>query len=241
MNFLISPKSILLCLIGLGLIPRLFSSYALQIGTIYILFFWLPLLVILPEITKNYDIKLPLSKLPSETKAVVFVSLIFIFLLLIFRERVFDSTSGPILANIRRSTYLLQPLICLSLFPYVIANKKKFIGLILFMTLVLGFALITPSLLENTNFSNFLNQLTARSSALLYSLVHNVDVTVENVYFGNSNFLIEVMHGCSSIHQIVTSLFVLIILYLCCNCPVNISFQYINCMCISLNKFLWTQ
>ena len=54
--FCLSPQSAIFLMVGLSLIPRFLSPYGLKAGTIYILLFWLPFLVILPEIIKEAPI-----------------------------------------------------------------------------------------------------------------------------------------------------------------------------------------
>jgi hypothetical protein len=126
LNLRISSQTIILWMAGLSLIPRFLTPYAIEIGTIYILFFWLPLLVILPEIVKGYELeKTPILKLPNFTLLVLAFAVLIIFISLLFKDTIYDESADLLIASIRRSLYLVHPIICISLYPLLQKEKKS--------------------------------------------------------------------------------------------------------------------
>ena len=216
-SFKISKKLIVFYLILFSLLPRLFTPFALQIGTLYILLFWLPFLVILPEITHCYESRIKIKNISKST--LIISSFIFIIILVyfIFRDRIFDNSAGVMLSNVRRSFYLVQPLICLSVYESINDGKKRyFLFLVFFMTFLVGIALLLPTFLQDTVFSHKLNYLTAMVASFFFSMSNDINTFVDGSSFGNSKFSIKVMHGCSSLNQIVLNSVAIIIFYICC-------------------------
>ena len=83
--------------------------------------------------------------------------------------------------------------------------------MITFMTFLMGVSLVLPTFLEGTYLSYKLNNFTAYTGSTVFSFITKIDTD-----FGNANFMIKVMHGCSSLNQIIISIFTIIIFFICC-------------------------
>lgn len=214
----LSVQNIILWMAAFSLLPRLFSPYALEYGTFYILLYWVPLFVIFPELIKGYESrKYKISELPKITRFVLLISSMVILVSFIYREVIFDKSANSIVTFTRQSLYLTLPFICIGLYPLIRKEKKfYFLQIIFCLTSMIGLALTIPRFLQLTIVGKTINELTALIAANILSLfIDNKVVSSENT-FGNSNFMVEVGSACSSTPQIALSLSAIIVFYLCC-------------------------
>ena len=217
-NFRTSPQMINLWFVGMSFIPRLLSPVAFKSGTLYILFFWIPLLVILPEIVTDYQKKsVTLGKLPKLTKCLLLFSALIIFASLLFKDVIYAENAEGFIVHIRRSLYLLNPLICISWYPILKPNKKNdFFKLFFALLGLLGSSLVLTNVLLESSISKSLNNYTAQISSILFSFFHDNDIIVNNSFFGDHYFQMEVRWGCSSLPDIILSFNAIFVFYLCC-------------------------
>ena len=54
----------------------------------------------------------------------VALAILIIFISLLFKDTIYDESSDLLIAGIRRICYLIHPLICISWYPFFIAEKK---------------------------------------------------------------------------------------------------------------------
>ena len=123
-----SPQSINLLLVSLLFIPRFFSEAAYQTGTVLILIFWVVPFVLISEMAgENWNTKLKLSELPKSTSSILAICLILIFVSFYWREIIYSNDINTY-QNLKRSLYLLNPLILISWYPLIKnCNKIKFL------------------------------------------------------------------------------------------------------------------
>ena len=200
--------NILLFFITISLIPRLISDYALDIGTVFIIFFWLPVLVILPEISTGclYESK-KITELPFFSMLTLSISLVIIVASFFWKNFIYDKNAELFLTSLRRCLYLLHPLIALSIY-HIIKKRKKtaYLKLLMILTLLIYSLMIVPPLLMKTPIMYFLNCYTAKISAFILSMFNDVSMTSQGASFGNSKFTINIERGCSCIPLIFHSL-----------------------------------
>jgi exosortase/archaeosortase family protein len=213
-----SPEYITYFLVGMSLIPRLTTSYALKVGTIYIILFWLPLFVLLPEFVKGYESKnKPLIKFPKISLCILSTAFLITIASLLFRNDIYKEESELLMEYIRRGLYFLHPFVCVAWYPFVKVDKRiKFLTLLFFLTALMGGSILSVDLFSNTQIVDYLNKLTANFAALLITPFSEENINITGQFFGNSNFMIEVREGCSPIKQTTLALNSIIIFYLCC-------------------------
>lgn len=203
---------------GFSLIPRFLTEYAYGVGTLYILLFWIPLLVIFPDIIRGYETKITtIKKFPKFTIFILLISIVIVLLTLIYKDVIYNESSSQIVAYLRRSLYLVHPLICLSLLPFFTREKMKYSLLLLgILTALMIGSMLVHNLLANISIIQKLNNLTAQLSAIFITIFSDVEVNVNETFLGNEKFLIEVKQGCSSLSQIILSINSMFVFYLCC-------------------------
>ena len=212
----LSIYNILLFYIAISLIPRLVSDYALDIGTIFIIFFWLPILVILPEISSDsfFEPK-RITKLPLFFNITLCVLLVIILLSLCFKNIIYDKNANLFISSVRRCLYLVHPLMLMSLYPLILKHKKHhYLKLLAILTFLMYSLMIVPPLLVKTSLTYLLNCYTAKVSAFLLSLFSYASVTSIDATFGNSDFTINIERGCSCIPLIFHSFGAFFVFYL---------------------------
>jgi len=212
-----SPQSINLLLVSLLLVPRFFSEAAYQTGTVLILIFWIVPFVIISEMaSEDWHIKSKLSELPKSTSSILVICLILIFASFCWRKIIYAVEINSY-HNIKRSLYLLNPLILISWYPFIKTDSKRNF-LIYFSILTFGLfaCLAIPKVFEVFFIGDFLNKLTASISGFMLSIFtdNRVRVDANYIYLGTSG--ISVGGGCSSTPQILISLFASLSLYICC-------------------------
>mgnify|MGYP001316723317 CR=1 FL=1 len=214
----ISLQSIIIWMATFSLLPRLFSPYALEYGTFYILLYWVPLFVIFPELIKGYESrKYKISELPKFTRVVLLISAIVILTSFFYREIIFDKSANLTVTFIRQSLYLILPFICIALYPLLNAEKKYYFFKINFcLTMMVGSALTIPTFLQSTIVGKTVNEVTALMASKILSPFVGHEVSSSGNTFGNSSFIIKVGSACSSTPQIALSLSAIIVFYLCC-------------------------
>ena len=216
-KFNLTPSKITLYLLGASLIPRLLSSFALDHGTVYIVLMSLPFLIFLPEMADDYESKIEAKKLSKFTFICLLVSVISILLSLVYKNQIYQEGNSLLLANIRRSLYLIQPLIYLAWYPKLKKNNQMFFLLALvLLTLLMFLALTFHKFLRGLPINDLINNFTASFSALISSIVIRDPVEINGSSFGSSSFMIEVGDGCSPIRDAALSFYSIIVLYLCC-------------------------
>ena len=236
-------KSFTLCFVGISLIPRLLSSAALEVGTIYIIFFWVPFLVLLPEYIEGYEVrKSSVKGLPPMTKLIFAILILLIGPLIFFNKDIYNDEAQYLTIILRRGVYLLQPLIVLSLYPFVDSGKSnKFIGLIVWLSIIMVGFLFLTRYLPDTFISKYLNNFTAHISSILLYVTGERLIEVNGNFFSNKNFFIEVQYGCSSIPDMILAINSVLIFYLCCklNSKIKLVFVLLFALLIAflLNAF----
>ncbi len=211
-----SPNSITLVLIGLVLISRLLSEHAFSTGTMCILLFWTGMLVILPDYVEGYESKkLSFFNFPWLTKLLV-LTIVFISISTFFwRENIYGESTFY-MDGIRRSIYLIHPLICFCWFQLVKEQKIKFLLIITLLTAMFFMTLVGPKLINESTLVVILNKLTSFLASNFSSLFINEKIYVEGIFFYSESFRIKVGSGCSSMPQMFLSFFCILVFYLCC-------------------------
>ena len=211
------PQTITYLIISLSCIPRFFSDSAFQLGTVLILIFWIAPSVILPELITGYsNKKIKFLKLPNITLYTLIITTIIIVISFFIRNKLYASEINN-LRYIKISLYLLHPLIYFSWYPIVDKKLLKTyfkIGIIL--TLGLALSLTVPKLIHASIIGNNLNHLSAVCSTYLLSIFSEMKLQVNSEYFYNDQFSIKIGANCSSVPQIVISLFSILAIYICC-------------------------
>ena len=213
-----SPQTITLFLVCLSLIPRFFSEYAFQMGTVVILIFWIAPLVLLSELIPGYsNKKINVSGLDLPVKISFVVCILIITCSFWWRDFIYSDYDDKIFKNTRRFLYLIHPIIYLSW--YYSVNKKllkRFLNIGCILSIGLILSLLLPVIINNSIIGLKLNSLTAKYAAFVYSFFTNNDVSIRNQFFFNNEFSIKVGGGCSSTPQIMISLYSILVMYLCC-------------------------
>ena len=120
-----TPQSINFLLVSLLFIPRFFSEAAYQTGTVLILIFWIVPFVLISEMaSENWNIKLKLSEFPKSTSSILAICLILIFASFYWRKIIYADEINSY-QNIKRSLYLLNPLILISWYPFIKTDSKR--------------------------------------------------------------------------------------------------------------------
>jgi len=212
-----SPQSINLLLVSLLFTPRFFSEAAYQTGTVLILIFWIVPFVLISEIAyEDWNVKSKLSELPKSTSSILLICLILIFASFYWREIIYADEINSY-QNIKRSLYLLNPLILISWYPLIkIEQKGSFLIIFSILTIGLFSCLTIPIIFEITFISDYLNHLTAFLSGFISNIFLENEITVHKNYIIIDTTKIKVESGCSSIPQIMISLFGSLALYICC-------------------------
>lgn len=224
-----SPQSINLILVSLLFVPRFFSEAAYQTGTVLILIFWIAPFVLISEMaSEHWNIKSKLSELPKSTSSILAISLILIFASFYWRKIIYLDEINSY-QNIKRSLYLLNPLVLISWYPFIKTDSKRnFLLYFLILTFGLLACLAIPKLFEFFSIVDFLNNLTASISGIILSIFVDATVKIDGSYIYLSTSSIRVGGGCSSTPQILISLFASIALYICCRIRSHIiTFFYI--------------
>ena len=224
-----SPQSINLLLVSLLFIPRFFSDVAYQTGTVLILIFWIVPFVLISEMaSENWTVRSKLYELPKSTSSILTICLIIIFASFYWRRIIYADEINSY-QNLKRSLYLLNPLILISWYPFIKTDSKRNF-LLYFSILTFGlFACLTiPKIFDVFYVGDFLNSLTASISGLILSIFVDTSVKVDANYIYVSTSSIRVEGGCSSTPQILISLFASLSLYICCKIRSHkITFFYI--------------
>ena len=247
----ISTQDLTLIMVGCSLIPRLFTNYALKSGTIHILLFWLLFLVLLSEYVSEYaERKKPFFEFPKLTQTGFLIIVFLTIGIFLNRSDLYDQKAFGLHAYLRSSIYLINPLICIILLPLVKSGKTlNFLSLVVISTSVMLIAIKLPTLMERSSFSFFVNQITARFSALMIQSISAETITAESVFFGGSNFSIEVRSGCSPFKQMSMAVHSLLVFFMCVRLKSKVSFLIViiiglfvtfvtNSMRISLLAFI---
>ena len=213
----ISPSNITLILISLSIIPRLLSPFASSEGTVYIFLCSIPFLILLPELVKNYEAKIKISELHKFSHLCLLLIVMLIIISYIFKDFIYIVDGNYVSDLVRRSLYLVQPLIYFSWYPYIKSSKKAYyLRLIVILIFITFICLFLPRLLYGTELNLRLNIWTAELTASLISPFVNQPIEVDKNLLGNEMFTIEVKDGCSSIPQTLISLYSMVIFYVCC-------------------------
>ena len=178
--------------------------------------------------SENWNIKLKLSEFPKSTLSILAICLILIFASFYWRKIIYADEINSY-QNIKRSLYLLNPLILISWYPLIKKDSKRNF-LLYFSILTFGlFACLTiPKVFEVFYVGDFLNNLTASISGLILSIFVDASVKIDGSYIYLSASGIRVGGGCSSTPQILISLFASLALYICCRIRSHkITFFYI--------------
>lgn len=218
-NLKLSPQTITLWIAGISLIPRFLSPAAYQTSTVAILLFWIPMFVMLPELVEDHESrKKTVLKFPKITISILTFCCLILILTFCWRNIIYeDQSSDAFIQNLKRSLYLIHPLICLSWYPLVNKTKiQEFIKLLSLLTFGYAIALVIPLLSDNTFVGVFLNEQTASIAAKMLSLIKDSPISVEGVTFSDPFFSIEVDTGCSSSSQIGISLLSIFVFAICC-------------------------
>ena len=203
--------------ITLCILPN-FSPYALAPRTVSILIFWIVPLVLFPEFIKRYSCKkIQLLQLPNLTIFIQISCILLSLLALIYNDKIWVEDSNLLTDILRRSLFLIHPILVLSWTPQIDNNKQsEFIKI--FTSLSVGF-LITLVLIftfDKTIVGQKTSNYTAHFAANILNLVNEEKVKVTNEYFYNNEYSVEVNPGCSSTSHICLSIFTTLIMYLCC-------------------------
>lgn len=213
----ISPQSIIYSIVGLSLLPKLFSPLGTSSTIVLVLIFWIAPFVLFPELVEGYTSKdKSLSELPKLTLFLSLICIICIVVSFYHREIIYSDTRNGLI-NIKRSLYLIHPVLYFSLYPLVNKkNKKEFILKFTLLFLTFIWALTVPLVINSIFIGSFLNNLTATLSAYFAGYFNETEVLTDKDTFFSDNFTITVLSGCSAIPQITISLFSSFIMYLCC-------------------------
>ena len=217
MSFKASPQTINYLIISLMFTPRLFSELIYKTGTVLTLIFWIvPLVMIAEMANEKWTEKIKITKLPKLSSYTWGFTIFIISLSFYWRELIFaDSVNSY--QNLKRSFYLVNPIILFSWYPFIQAsNKKYFLKVSIFLTLGLFTFLTIPKVFEVTFIEPILNNTTASISALILSVFFAKETRTENFLLFIDTYIIEVGGGCSSTPQIMISLFASVALYICC-------------------------
>ena len=212
-----SPQSINLLLVSLLFIPRFFSDAAYQTGTVLMLIFWIVPFVLISEMAcENWNIKSKLSEFPKSTSSILAICLIIIFVSFCWRKTIYAGEINSY-QNIKRSLYLLNPIILISWYPFIKTDSKRnFLLYFSILTFGLFACLAIPIMFKFLSIEDFLNNLTASISGFILSIFVDSPVKVDGNYIYASTSGIRVGGGCSSTPQILISLFASLTLYICC-------------------------
>ena len=213
----VSPQSINLLLVSLLFTSRFFSEAAYQTGTVIILIFWIVPFVLISEMaSKNWNRKSKLSKLPKSTSSILAISLILILASFYWRKIIYADEINSY-QNIKRSLYLLNPLILISWYPFIKTDSKRnFLRYFSILTFGLLACLAIPKVFEVFYIGDFLNNLTTSISGIILRIFVDASVKIDSNYLYLSTSGIKVGVGCSSTPQILISLFASLALYICC-------------------------
>ena len=218
-NFKLSPQTITLWIAGISFIPRFLSPAAYQTGTVAILLFWVAMCVLLPELVKDYETnKRPILKLPTITISILSLSCFILVLTFFWRNIIYeDQTSNAFIQNLKRSLYLIHPLICLSWYPLVNNTKRtEFIKTLSLLTFGYAIALIIPVISDKTFVGVLLNEITASNAAKILSIIKGSPISVNGITFSDQSFAIQVGLGCSASPEIGISLLAIFVFAICC-------------------------
>jgi len=216
-NLRVSPQSLSYLLVSLIFVPRFFSDVAYQTGTVLILIFWIiPFVLIAEMANENWTEKMKLTELPKVTLYISLSCLIIISASFYWRELIYADSINPY-QNIKRSLYLINPLLLLGWAPFIRSSQKRSF-LIIFSILTVGlFSCLTiPKVFDATFIGGCLNNLTASISSFILSLSTDIKVKVDASFIYVDTKGIKVGGGCSSTPQIMISLFASLTLYICC-------------------------
>ena len=194
---------------------RLLANLGILI--LLILIFWIVPFVLISEMAcENWNIKLKLSEFPKSTLSILAICLILIFASFYWRKIIYADEINSY-QNIKRSLYLLNPLILISWYPLIKKDSKRnFLLYFSILTFGLFACLAIPKVFEVFYIGDFLNNLTASVSGLILSIFVDASVKVDASYIYISTSGIRVEEGCSSTPQILISLFASLSLYVCC-------------------------
>jgi len=213
-----SPQSLNYLLVGLLFIPRFFSESAYQTGTVLSLIFWVVPFVLISEMAReNWNVKSTLSKLPKSTSSILVICLILICASFYWRKIIYADEINSY-QNLKRSLYLLNPLILISWYPFIKTDSKRnFLLYFSILTFGLFACLAIPKIIEIFSVGDFLNNLTASTSGFILSIFINNPVRIDANYIYVNTISIRVGGGCSSTPQILISLYASLALYICCS------------------------
>ena len=216
-NISISPQSITYIIVGLSLLPKFFSPLATTTSTVLVLTFWIAPFVLLPEFVKGYTAKRKIfSELPKLTLAISLICIICIIISFYWRETIYSDTRNKFI-NLKRSLYLIHPVLCFSWYPLVNKKDKKiFVQYFALLFLVFAGSLSIPLIINSIFLGEFLNNLTAIISGQFLDFFSEAKVISNGDTFFGENFAIKIQDECSAMPQIVISLFSSFILFLCC-------------------------
>ncbi len=219
LNLKLSPQIITVWIAGFSLVPRLLSPAAYLTGTVNILLFWIAMLVLLPELVEGYESnKKPVLKLPKITITLLTFCCLILVITYCWKDVIYEyQNRDPFISNLRRSLYLIHPLICLSWYPLVNRTKsREFIRTLSLLTIGCAIATAIPLIFGKIFLSHFLNELTASISAKMLSLNKGSPISVEGIIFYDPSFTIKVGAGCSSSPQLSISLLSILVFAICC-------------------------
>lgn len=217
-HFRQSPQTITLWLIALSILPRFFSSYALEIGTICILLFWVGMLVIFSDFVKESTFNKKLvNNLPPFPKIIIILIILTSVLIFFFKDQIYNKESTEVFKIFRWSLYLLNPLVCFIWYPFVDnKNKFRFIFTVTSLTMMMFVTLIGPTFLYKFPFGRILNEGTSFFSAKFLSLFNEEKIKSSGIFLYTDNFSLRVHQSCSSAHQIMLSTFSIYVFYISC-------------------------
>ena len=197
------------------MIPRLFTAYAWDEGTVVILLFWLGVLTIIPEFIKNYNTrKVRLSYLPNFTIATLFICFLISVSSFLLKDYIYKKESDGIWVYIRRLLYLLHPIISFA-FISLAQNKIPLIRYIVLITVASGAALVLPIIISLMGVTYHFSKITAYTSAFFMQMISNETVTsIEHEMFF-SNMKISVNGGCSAVPQFCLVIQGIFIFFIC--------------------------
>ena len=214
----LSPQTITYWLVGLILTSRFLSSHAFEIGTVCILLFWVCMFTLLPDYIEGFEIKIfPHSDFSLTTKLLIILVLIVSLVVLIFRKTIFAADTSTDITILRRSLYLIHPVICFLWLPFLKSkHSREFYFVIAMLTVSMAMVIVLPKFLHAIEFGQYLNSRTCIVSGFLLSLFIEAKVSVIGNIFYTKTFSLEVSPVCGSPPQILLSLYVILVCYFTC-------------------------
>ena len=205
-------------MVGLILTPRILSPYAVQIGTICILLFWVAMLVVFSDYVEGCEDKnCKLKNYPPQTQIFLVVLFIISVLTFIFKNSIFNEQSDIFTTNARRVLYLFHPVVCVAWLPKVYSSKRiNFLITIGVLTLAMAIVLVVPNNLDRNIAGKFLNALTSEISAKLLTFISDNKIMTKGDIIFSEKFSIRVGAQCGSSPQIFISLFSILVCYISC-------------------------